>query len=603
MSTTIREAERILGFLKTAKEIEGELWYSGSPIQKKFQVLLVKNRQYLNDPENTQAHNKLNSEQCKALDDKSIEMSYEMAESIIDAKNYMGGPEMRGRQSMSPLVKLGLVYYKKSTDKRKKIVCISDVGNKLLAGSLSFEEFMCDALFKYQYPNPSEAGFTTWNTKPFINALRLIKEVNDLCDSRGIKAKGISSTEFGIFVLSLRRFDKVQDTAVELLRFRDLLNSKKESERNDFIEEYINKYLKAFNNPINNCREYTDNMIRYMRMTKYIYIRGKYEHTYVDLEPHRMTEINSILAADNGMALEFTQDEWDVYMGTYGTYKLPFESIEKLTTIVSDVIADNKSLSKKLELTYSAPEIPHTVEELKQLIADERERRTTLQNLSIKQDVHQNFDKIDETVEALTDIIQHNTASLTKRMSIELEKWTNVALNIINDADLIKPNAAVGDDNEPLYTAPSGVPDIECYYKSFGSICEVTMLKSRDQWYNEGQPVMRHLRDFEQKNNQQPNYCLFIAPSLHKDTVNTFYNAVKYEYEGKKQKIVPITIGQLNLILQTVKSRLQSKQNFTHLQLQELMDTCIDIKHMGTSLEWIPYIQSSIESWSQKYSA
>ena len=40
-------------------------------------------------------------------------------------------------------------------------------------------------------------------------------------------------------------------------------------------------------------------MIRYIRLTKYIYIRGKYVHTYIDLEPRRMTELNSILENDD----------------------------------------------------------------------------------------------------------------------------------------------------------------------------------------------------------------------------------------------------------------------------------------------------------------
>ena len=60
MSTTVREAERIIGFLKTAIELEGELWTKEN--QEKFQILLIKNRQYLNDPDNTQSFNKLSSE-------------------------------------------------------------------------------------------------------------------------------------------------------------------------------------------------------------------------------------------------------------------------------------------------------------------------------------------------------------------------------------------------------------------------------------------------------------------------------------------------------------------------------------------------------------
>jgi hypothetical protein len=101
-----------------------------------------------------------------------------------------------------------------------------------------------------------------------------------------------------------------------------------------------------------------------------------------------------------------------------------------------------------------------------------------------------------------------------------LEHITTLALYALNDAEIIKPNYPVGDDNEPASTAPAGIADIECYYKNFNMICEVTMLSRRDQWFNEGQPVMRHLRNFENINNN--SYCIFIAPNIHTDSAETF---------------------------------------------------------------------------------
>src|SRR5574344_1520713 len=131
--------------------------------------------------------------------------------------------------------------------------------------------------------------------------------------------------------------------------------------------------------------------------------------------------------------------------------------------------------------------------EIKLAISDLRAKRIKLQNLEIKFDYSNDLSKINEAVEALT-----NIRKLDLKPSIALEKWVNVALNIINDSLLIKPNSIVGYDNEPTFTAPAGVPDIECYYDNFNATCEVTMLSSRDQWYNEGQPVMRHLRRSEE---------------------------------------------------------------------------------------------------------
>ncbi|MBR1424644.1 AlwI family type II restriction endonuclease, partial [bacterium] len=95
MTTTIREAERIPAFLKTAKEIENEEWNTDTQI--KFQILLIKNREYLNT-DSTQTFNKLNEEQINILKDKNLSMTYEQARGIFEAKQYEDAP-MRGRQS------------------------------------------------------------------------------------------------------------------------------------------------------------------------------------------------------------------------------------------------------------------------------------------------------------------------------------------------------------------------------------------------------------------------------------------------------------------------------------------------------------------------
>lgn len=592
MSTTVREAERIVGFLKTAIELDGMIWNHTN--QEKFQVLLIKNRQYLNNPDNTQSFNKLSDEQAILLKDKSIIMTYEQAREIFDAKEY-NDPPMRGRQSMAPLTKLGLVYI---VDGK---ISVTDIGYKLANSEIEFADFMLEALLKFQYPNPYEAGFLDWNTKPFINTLRLIKTVNQKCNEKGLKAKGISRIEFGIFALSMKSYNLVEKTADDILNFREQYEAISDDDIKDsFVKDFINNYLSSFKNPEDNVKEYTDNMIRYLRLTRYIYIRGKYSNTYIDLEPRRSTEIEAILEADQGVAMKFTDEEWRDYMGTFATYALPFETVEKLTKIITYTISDINDIEAKLGLARTTVAISKSKEDIKSQIDELRAYRTRLQNLQIKQDYRTDTTKIDEAIAALEDIRKRNKAKLNKKFSIELEKWSNVALNIINDAVLIKPNSPVGDDNEPIYTAPNGVPDIECYYDSFGAICEVTMLTSRDQWYNEGQPVMRHLRQFEDKNSDKQNYCLFIAPSLHMDTINTFYMSVKYEYEGKAQKIVPITIIQLENILSAIKQLSILGKSFKHEDMQDLYDRCTNVKNVNNSTNWLEFISNEICAWEKQ---
>ena len=177
-----------------------------------------------------------------------------------------------------------------------------------------------------------------------------------------------------------------------------------------------------------------------------------------------------------------------------------------------------------------------------------------------------------------------------------LEHLSTMGLHAFNDAISVKPNYPIGDDNEPTSTAPGGVPDIECVYSSFGMVCEVTMLKNRSQWFNEGQPVMRHLRDFEASHDN--SYCLFIAPSIHTDTAETFYMANNFGYKGQKQKIAPITISQFVGMLQTLKQMRENGKIFHNSDMKELLDKIVDESATGNDSErWIANIPQIVVDW------
>ena len=135
----------------------------------------------------------------------------------------------------------------------------------------------------------------------------------------------------------------------------------------------------------------------------------------------------------------------------------------------------------------------------------------------------------------------------------------------------------------------------------YNSICEVTMLTGRDQWYNEGQPVMRHLRNFEDINDDKPSYCIFVAPRMHQDTINTFWFATKYEYEGTKQKIIPFTINQLVEILKILIKIKQANKILKHTDIKDLFDNVVKItENVNSSGEWLNEIPNVITQWENQ---
>lgn len=586
-STTMRNPERTFSFLKTIKEIEGMLW--DDETQMCLQSLLIKNRFYKPTKENLSQH------QIDILEDLNYQMSYTEARDIFDSKKYTDAP-MRGRTTFDPIEKLGLASLEFDSEAHGFRVKITELGQLFLDNKIALEDVVFSNLLKFQYPNPLSSDCRDYNSKPFINTLRLIKKVNELCIERGLKAKGVSKDEFGIFVLSIKSYDEIDEKAESLLTYRQQMNNlSTDEEKQNYRTTFVERYLSNFKEPVKNTKEYADNIIRYVRLTKYIYIRGG--GYYIDLEPRRMIEIESLLEMDNGSAKKFSLEEYKAFIGDYYSYTLPFETIEKLTKIAEEIVAEINALEYSLSLSISVLEIANNVVGLKAQIEALRERRISLQNLILKAN-YQQIDQIDSAINALK-----NIRKLNMKPSVALEKWTNIALNIINDALLIKPNSPLGDDNEPIFTAPAGVPDIECFYDGFGAICEVTMLTGRDQWFNEGQPVMRHLRDFENQNRSMQNYCLFVAPSLHQDTMNTFWNAVKYEYQGSRQKIIPMTITQLIDILQGIRLAKVNHRKVTKDDMKSLYESCTQLCSISDSTQWSSFVTKQIVSWRERVTA
>ena len=587
ISTTVRNPERLRNFLITLKELEHQEWTKET--QKEFQIRLIKNRFY--GFSNTQFYNGLTQSQIDLVDNIKNDISMEEATQILETKNYVDA-DMRGRNSYKPLEKMGLASI--IDDKIK----ITSLGEYLLQDDYDLGDMFFKSFLKWQYPNPVDRDFNDneiYDLKPFILTLQLINKVNNICKIKEIKVKGISRLEFEIFGQTLLNYADLETQANSLVNFRLALEKVKgHKEKKDFTETYIDDFLSDFSNiDYNNLRDYADNTIRYFRLTRFIYIRGG--GYYIDLEPRRMIEINNLLDKYNGSSETFTKKEYVEYISDINLPILPWEEKDKLIEIYTDLINDITNLQEQLNQEIITFKTLDNVDSLKSEIKTLRQYRHTLQNLILKQDLT-DISKIDEVINALI-----NIRKLDLKPSIALEKYITMALNIINDAKDIKANSLVGDDNEFIFTAPAGKPDIECYYDSFNSICEVTMLNGRDQWHNEGQPVMRHLRKFEEDSILDDNYCIFVAPTIHEDTIETFWMSLHMGYKGKQQKIIPFKITQIIEILQVIKELKENDKPFSHLQFQKLLDNIISLKEtVDNSDDWKRAIPNTILNFKKE---
>jgi len=596
ISTTVRTPERIPGFLTVLKKLEGERFDSNNQI--KYQVLLIKHRLY--------RPTKMTPSQKEYFENFETDMPYSVAEDIFNSQDYID-PAMRGRNSVAPLNKMGLCIAKSAADS----IRITNLGNQFLLENYDLGKVFFYHFLKWQLPNPDSRTFSAnagFSIIPFIGTLHLIRKVNELLLDLGNHPTGITKEEFSLFVPTLIHHQDISSQAARIIDFRTQLNSlrttsSKNSFRTRYIQAYASEFLETEDSTANaslikNLKDYGDNTIRYFRLTRYIFIRGG--GFYIDLEPRRSIEIGKLLETYDASPKDFNSpEEYIEYLADINQPVLPWQTETELRRIAQSQRADIDSLI--VDLGNKSVSIPTfqfidtanlNIDALNQYVDSMRSFRTSLQELELHVE-SQNISKIEEYIEALRTI-----HSSPKKKSIELERLVTLALIALNDALTIKPNYPVGDDNQPTFTAPANKPDIECFYNQFNSVCEVTMLTTRSQWYNEGQPVMRHVRDFENAYAEKDVYCLFIAPRLHQDTIETFWYATKHGYRNDRQRIVPFSITQFIRLLEALLEIRRQGRSFTHEKLLNLYDAIIALADNAThSDQWINGIPGAIEDW------
>ena len=364
---------------------------------------------------------------------------------------------------------------------------------------------------------------------------------------------------------------------------------------------------KEYEKKINNLFDYGDNIMRYFRLTRYfkVSIDPLGYHWTVDLEPSRMVEIEQLLDIYNGEAIKFEAlKDYLNYLSDIAKPELPWEKIENLRKVALSLKNMIIDLKKKENIAVSQKEQELLTIDIDKLAKERLEKHASALrrfNLELKERIKRvqimgDLQRINEIINALRD-----TKRLKKYEPEQFEKLITEGLKIINDEILIKANYPVDDNGEPISHSPGNKPDVECHYQVFKTICEVTLNTSKLQWVQEGQPVMRHLRDFEVEHHDKEVFCVFIAPRIHNDTYSQFWISVKYEYNGLPQRIIPMTTEQFAVLLETLLELMKKGKRFSHRELYDLYsEIIIQTKQLNSFSEWAVYIPKMVKKWQQR---
>lgn len=595
-TTTIRTPDRIKGFAKVAKQFEGKKWISGNQIQIDFQIALIQNKLYLEMETN------------KKFPEKDI-LTLEEAKEIAkgDTPNLNGyrwkDPPMRGRTSFSPLVEFGIFYLDDD-----KIIHATHKGNQLIECNITSNQYLEDVLLQSHKP-------TMKKLIPLIGILQLISKVNKLWQEKGNNPTGIHKREFSLFVPSLLDYSKIDSQAKLLIEFREEYANASTSDKTKCVVKYKKMFadgdiLTNWDNPNatdiqkkkvkqfkRRFEEYgRGNTISYFRAAGWIQVRGG--GFRIDLNPLRKIENEKILNMSAKPISHISKKAYAEHLAGEEPFEIPWKTkklLMKKYAFISKIIK-NESSKKKIPSQITIKQ----TEELEKLELYQIEEEIETQQVEFKRIVTTEQIQNSTDIDVLKEII-HNLKNLPSEAALILEYECTRGLMALDDGE-IKPNYSLGDDGLPTSTAPGNQGDIESFYPSFNLLTEVTMLTRADQWRNEAQPVTRHYRNFAETRGSSETYCLFIAPALHRDTIDQFHYQNNRPVE-KREKIIPITNSQyieiLELLLQLKEK--DPSYKFSHESFRKLLDSIIDsVPNFTDELGWRNNMQSIIDNWKQE---
>lgn len=471
-STTMRNPARIADFLSCILPFEGQLLTEDiiyGVATKLISQKLYKPTFISNDP------------RLKAIYNSDEDFTVEDAHYIIHnspQKHKEAGFEEGWPSRFDTWYKLsmefGFVFYAMNEP-----IKISTTGHMLVdavrevpKNDDKIQNVFLNALMKYQTNNPFRKNSNTNAPLPLLlNVIKLLKEDPEEGDS------GVFISELSMIICwpdndavalykaikefrKLHRFtygDEVMyDRCLQILGADE--TKKKRFKMNQITGEAV------------------DEFIRKMRITGLISLRGN--GRFIDFNSFEADRIDYIIRNYTNFEAFYTKEDYFKYMGSIDPHIL---SIQHQEPTGMDAIKEK------------------TINEW----ATERTPEFIFNELNITCSKNESHDDMLRIIDKPT----------------RFEFLISIALKQHFKDLIVKPNYKCDDEGIPTFTAAGGMADIECFDKDCNPLVEVTLMQSRTQATNEMPAITRHLSEAIEKYPNTKVFTLFVAPTLHADTI------------------------------------------------------------------------------------
>lgn len=490
---------------------------------------------------------------------------------IIDSD--VRNDDFNGRKWRLGLRELGLISYKDPYD--KPCGTITKSGRALLdaKSEAALQDVYCRIIFNLEMRKRGK------QFRPIPLILKVIK----LLKESGAR-ETINQVEFSITLQDYRDGLSPEDYYIEIIKFREL----QERNRGRLKEFHANTWKKVYerNNRIPSIKtiskEYPDVTFRLLKLSGLFRVEG----TSLALNP-QYSNFLSALCLDS----ETMVSESSYYQKISSLPELPID--EDRITLESIIKSNFKILKSETQNLNNK-----NYEDLKLLRIEQEDR---IRKDAEKKFAYEQRNKVQEISKWFECLIAKKSLgdyfgdefiefrSDERPQYLEWIVWRAfLAINNLANKPYESRKFPLDSDLKPTYHAPSKEPDLLMEFDDFTLVIEVTWTTSARQVATEGEPVIKHVAEVTKKSNK-PTYCLFLAPAININTIETYrINDTYVLDDGSAQvaNILPLSLYEFIDFFKEIPKAEQESIDKIFLILQE----STAIKKELSSTDWQNYI-------------
>lgn len=502
----------------------------------------------------------------------------ELYNAILDAgliNSEVRDSDWNGRKWRLGFYELGLISYKNVT--KQKQGRITKTGRALLGASNEAE--LEDVYLRIIY------NLEMRKKKLSFRPVTLILKVIKLLRESGHK-DSINQKEFAISIQDYRPELTAKDYFNEIIEFRKNVDLNKGKLR-DFYQKSFenisirnNKSLKI----ATFSKDYPDVTFRFLKLSGLFRTEGSKL-----ILNSQFDKLLSTLCEDDKVSIS----EDDYYSKIANLPGLPIDANRK---VLESIVIDNYET-----LQTTSPDISAlNDEDLRHLRInqDNKIRKKTEETFAYEQRnkvgvISSWFDSLlkKKSKDEFIDGEYISFKSDERPQYLEWIVWRAfLAINNLSNKPYESRKFQLDSNLRPTSHAPSRAPDLIMEFDKFTLVVEVTWTASSRQVAAEGEPVIRHVAQVAY-DSAKPTYCLFIAPTIDMNTLESYRVNDTYYLENNYEQvanIIPISLDEfIKFFIDIPKAKKQSVE-----KIYSIMRECTSIKKNLKSTEWKEFISN-----------